>query len=95
MLAVAGGPPQQLTLMGLIALSDPPRPDSKALLAELRSMGVHTVMVTGDAAPTAATVAKAIGLEGQVCPPGAIPDRSDRKTSRSMRAFFPRTNSAW
>jgi H+-transporting ATPase len=74
-LAVAGGPPQQLMLMGLIALSDPPRPDSKGLLTELRSMGVHSVMVTGDAAPTAAAVASAIGLEGPVCPPGAIPDR--------------------
>ncbi len=73
-LAVAGGPPQQPTVIGLVALSDPPRPDSKDLLAELRSMGVHTVMVTGDAAPTAATVAAAIGLQGRVCPPGAIPD---------------------
>jgi hypothetical protein len=58
-LAVAGGPPGRLALMGLIALSDPPRPDSKALLADLRSMDVHTVMVTGDAASTAATVAGA------------------------------------
>ncbi len=74
-LAVAGGPPQHLTLMGLIALSDPPRPDSKTLLEELSAMGVRTVMVTGDAAPTAAAVAKAIGLEGAICPPGAIPDR--------------------
>ena len=74
-LAVAGGPPGRIVLMGLIALSDPPRPDSKSLLADLRSMGVHTVMVTGDAAPTAATVATAIGLSGPLCPPGSIPDR--------------------
>ena len=30
-------------------------------------------MVTGDAAPTAAIVAHAVGLEGKVCPPGPIP----------------------
>ncbi len=88
-LAVAGGPPQQPALMGLIALSDPPRPDSKALLAELSSMGVHTVMVTGDAAPTAATVARAIGLEGAVCPPGAISDRLRPEDFSVYAGVFP------
>ena len=88
-LAVAGGPPQQLTFMGLIALSDPPRPDSKSLLAELRSMGVHTVMVTGDAAPTAANVAAAVGLEGQVCPPGAIPDSVKPEDFSVYAGVFP------
>jgi H+-transporting ATPase len=88
-LAVAGGPPQQLRLMGLIALSDPPRPDSKGLLTELRSMGVHSVMVTGDAAPTAAAVAAAIGLEGPVCPPGAIPDRVRPEDYSVYAGVFP------
>jgi H+-transporting ATPase len=88
-LAVAGGPPGRLALMGLIALSDPPRPDSKALLADLRSMGVQTVMVTGDAAPTAATVAAAIGLEGPLCPPGAIPDRVRPEDFAVYAGVFP------
>jgi len=35
---------------------------------------VRTVMVTGDAPATAAIVAKAVGLDGAVCPPGPIPD---------------------
>jgi H+-transporting ATPase len=70
-LAVAAGAPQALKLVGLIALSDPPRPDSAALIKELRQLGVRTVMVTGDAAATAGTVAHQIGLEGVICPPGA------------------------
>ena len=73
-LAVAAGPPQHLAVVGLIGLSDPPRPDSAALLAELRSLGVRAVMATGDAPATAATVARAIGLDGPTCPPGRIPD---------------------
>jgi H+-transporting ATPase len=73
-LAVGAGPETAMTLAGLIALSDPPRNDSAMLVAELRGLGVRTVMVTGDAAATAAIVAKAIGLEGAVCPPGPIPD---------------------
>ena len=73
-LAVAVGPPGAVKLAGIIALSDPPRTDSAALITELRSLGVRTVMVTGDAPATAAIVAHAVGLEGAVCPPGPIPD---------------------
>jgi H+-transporting ATPase len=73
-LAVAAGPPNAMKLAGLIALSDPPRKDSTALVTELHGLGVRTVMVTGDAPATAAIVAHAVGLDGAVCPPGPIPD---------------------
>jgi H+-transporting ATPase len=73
-LAVAAGSATGMKLAGLIALSDPPRPDSAALVRELHGLGVRTVMVTGDAPATAAIVAKAVGLDGAVCPPGPIPD---------------------
>src|SRR6202050_3211980 len=72
-LAVVCGPPTSLKLAGLLALSDPPRADSAALISELHGLGVRTVMVTGDAPATAAVVAHAIGLEGAICPPGSIP----------------------
>jgi len=74
-LAVAAGAPAAMKLVGLIALSDPPRNDSAALVTELRTLGVRTVMVTGDAPATAAIVAHAVGLNGAVCPPGPIPDK--------------------
>jgi H+-transporting ATPase len=73
-LAVAAGPAASLQLIGLVALSDPPRDDSASLISELKALGVRTVMVTGDAPATAATVAHAVGLDGAVCPPGAIPN---------------------
>ena len=73
-LAVAVGPPEAVKLAGVIALSDPPRTDSAALITELHTLGVRTVMVTGDAPATAAIVARAVGLDGSVCPPGPIPD---------------------
>jgi H+-transporting ATPase len=73
-LAVAAGPPTALKLVGLIALSDPPRSDSASLVTELHGLGVRMVMVTGDAPATAAIVARAVGLDGAVCPPGPIPD---------------------
>ena len=73
-LAVAAGPPVAMKLIGLIALSDPPRTDSATLITELHGLGVRTVMVTGDAPATAAIVAHAVGLDGATCPPGPIPD---------------------
>ena len=72
-LAVAVGPPEALKIAGIIALSDPPRADSAALIAELHTLGVRTVMLTGDAPATAEIVARAIGLDGAVSPPGPIP----------------------
>ncbi|HEY8820091.1 MAG TPA: HAD-IC family P-type ATPase [Dehalococcoidia bacterium] len=74
-LAVAVGAPAAMKLAGIIALSDPPRADSAALITELHTLGVRTVMVTGDAPATAAIVAHAVGLNGAVSPPGNIPDR--------------------
>jgi H+-transporting ATPase len=73
-LAVGTGEPSTLTLAGLIALSDPPRADSAGLIAKLLAMGVHTIMITGDAPATAAIVARAVGLDGAVCPPGSPPE---------------------
>jgi H+-transporting ATPase len=73
-LAVSTGPPDAMKLAGIIALSDPPRSDSAALIAELHTLGVRTVMITGDAPATAEIVARAVGLDGKVCPPGPIPD---------------------
>jgi H+-transporting ATPase len=73
-LAVATGSATGMKLAGLIALSDPPRKDSAMLIGELHGLGVRTVMVTGDAPATAAIVAKAVGLNGAICPPGPIPD---------------------
>ena len=73
-LAVAAGAPEAMKLVGLIALSDPPRADSATLVKELSAPGVRTVMVTGDAPATAAIVAKSVGLDGALCPPGPIPE---------------------
>jgi H+-transporting ATPase len=71
-LAVAAGPPAAMQLIGFIALSDPARDDAKTLLSQLRRLGVRTVMVTGDAAATAAVVAQAVGLEGPICPTASL-----------------------
>ncbi len=88
-LGVAIGPPAKMAFVGLVALNDPPRPDSPALLAELRQLGIRTVMVTGDAALTAASIAHSIGLDGAICPPGQIPERASPDDFAVYAGIFP------
>jgi H+-transporting ATPase len=88
-IAVAAGRSDALELIGFIAFSDPPRADSAALLTELRSLGVLPVMITGDAAATATTVARAIGLTGPVCPPGEVPASVEPKDFAVFAGIFP------
>jgi H+-transporting ATPase len=66
-----------LRIIGLIAISDPPREDSAELIATLRDMGVRTVMVTGDSPVTAAAIARKTGIDGALCPPGQLAGNSD------------------
>jgi H+-transporting ATPase len=89
-LAVAVGPREELAMAGIIALSDPPRTDAHELIAELKGLGIRTLMVTGDAAPTASTVAKAVGLEGPVFPPGPIPERLKPGEFAVFAGVFPK-----
>ena len=86
---VAGSPVNTMQLVGLIALSDPPRSDSAALVAELQVLGVRTIMVTGDSAATAATVAHAVGLDGPICPSGSLPRDARPEQYTVFAGIFP------
>jgi H+-transporting ATPase len=61
-LAVAAGEEGQLCMVGLLALSDPPRADAAEMIRSLHEMGVRVVMLTGDASNTARAVARKVGL---------------------------------
>jgi len=58
----ADDPYRGLTLLGLVALSDPPRADVVQAIEHCHGAGVDVVMVTGDQAPTAEHIAAAVGL---------------------------------
>jgi H+-transporting ATPase len=45
-----------------VTLFDPPRPDAKQLIAELRGLGVSVKMLTGDALAVASEIAQSVGL---------------------------------
>jgi H+-transporting ATPase len=66
-IAVAVGDDQQLNMVGLIALQDPPRSDSSWLIGRLKDMGVRVLMITGDGESTARAIAEQVGIQGKVC----------------------------
>lgn len=57
--ALQGG----LTLLGLVGLIDPPRPEAIAAVADCRAAGIRVKMITGDHAGTATAIAAQIGLQ--------------------------------
>ena len=54
---------EDLSLIGLVAITDPPRAEVSAALVECHDAGIRTVIITGDHPATAAAVASWIGLE--------------------------------
>ena len=73
---------EHLTFLGLIAMMDPPREESKAAVAECKSAGIRPIMITGDHKVTAAAIAKRIGIlekESEACEGSEIDSMSDEE----------------
>jgi cation-transporting P-type ATPase F len=54
----------ELTLLGLVAMIDPPRAEAKRAVAACLRAGIRVKMITGDHAVTASAIAAELGLEG-------------------------------
>lgn len=50
------------TLLGLLALSDPPRPDAKDTIAKAKALGLSVKMVTGDDIAIGSEMSRQLGL---------------------------------
>jgi H+-transporting ATPase len=53
-------------LAGLLALSDPPRGDSKAMIQRIKSLGIRPFLLTGDSQAIAREVAEQVGIGSRI-----------------------------
>ena len=78
-----------LVFLGMIAMMDPPREESKAAVEECIKAGIRPVMITGDHKITAAAIAKRIGILkdlSEACEGAEIENMSDEE----LRGFVPK-----
>jgi Cu+-exporting ATPase len=72
-------------VIGIIAIADTLRPETKQTIATLNQMGVHTVMLTGDNERTAKAIAAQCGVSDFVA--GQLPGQKE-ETIKSLRAKY-------
>lgn len=53
---------QNLTYLGMVAIADPPRPESVGAIAACKKAGIRVVMITGDHPATAKAIASELGI---------------------------------
>ena len=80
-----------LDFLGLIAMREPPREESKQAVAECIKAGIRPIMITGDHKITAAAIAKEIGIltEGTEAVEGAV---IENMTDEELREFVPKVS---
>ena len=80
-----------LTFLGLIAMMDPPREESKAAVAECIAAGIRPIMITGDHKITASAIAREIGIltPGTEAVEGAV---IDSMSDEELRQFVPKVS---
>ena len=52
--------------IGIMALTDPPRSDSKAMIEEIKSLGIKPIMLTGDSTAIAREIAYDVGIGNNI-----------------------------
>lgn len=85
-----------LRLLGLVAISDPPKPAAATTLAACRAAGITPVLIAGDHPATARAVAARVGLIDKDCGDESVlsgPDlASGRVVDLTTARVFARTN---
>ena len=73
-----------LTLLALVGIVDPPRPAAKAAIAIAHSAGIQVRMITGDHAITAEAIARELGIEGRAITGAQFAELSDEQADAEI-----------
>ncbi|GAA3720412.1 cation-transporting P-type ATPase [Oceanisphaera sediminis] len=75
-----------LTLLGMVGMMDPPRPEAIAAVVECHHAGIRVKMITGDHAQTAAAIGREIGLQnsGKVLTGADLDGMDDRELKEQV-----------
>jgi P-type Ca2+ transporter type 2C len=73
-----------LELLSLVGIVDPPRPAARASIATAKSAGIRIRMITGDHAVTAGAIARQLGIDGQVITGAEFGSMSDDEVARKI-----------
>jgi P-type Ca2+ transporter type 2C len=73
-----------LTLLALVGIVDPPRPEARAAIAKAVQAGIQIRMITGDHAVTAGAIAKDLGITGEAITGAQFAALSDDEASRRL-----------
>ncbi len=71
----------ELTLLGMVGIVDPPRPEAKVAIKESVAAGIRVRMITGDHAVTAAAIAEELGIEGRAITGAEFSAMSDQEAN--------------
>ena len=78
-----------LIFIGLVILSDPPRPEVRKAIAECYSAGIRVIMITGDNPKTALAIADKVGIESGKAVTG---DELDKMSEDELEKVLANTN---
>jgi Ca2+-transporting ATPase len=73
-----------LTLLALVGIVDPPRPEAKVSIATAKSAGMKVRMITGDHAVTAEAIANQLGIEGRAITGREFGDLTDSEAQAQI-----------
>jgi H+-transporting ATPase len=73
-----------LKLVGLLALADPPRPDVKSMLTEAKSLGIKPMMVTGDNIAIAKEIAHRLDIGSRIIKMGDLKGLSEAEQTKMI-----------
>ena len=85
---------KELTLIGLIAFLDPPKPSAKVTIKKLKEYGVDIKILTGDNAFATKNICNAVGIESKIVTGNEIDKLSDYELSKLVEEIdiFARMN---